>query len=573
MCKVCGCTPSLDGFSKNEGIKSRSEHLRGTIKEELGAPTPEFGEESEQLLKFHGVYQQDDRDRRKEARARGLDKHHQLMIRTRIPGGVVSPEAYIAHDDISLRWANGTLRVTTRQDFQLHGVLKGDLKSSIRAINEAMLTTLGGCGDVERNIMCCPEPLAGRFHAEVHKAISRVVAELTPHTGAYHEIWLDGEVVESSEPEVEPLYGEQYLPRKFKTTVALEGDNCVDIYAQDLALVAMRGGDDSVRGFNVLVGGGLGRTHNKPETFVAIALPLAFVEPDQVVDVAREVVAVQRDYGNRTNRRHARLKYTIADRGLDWFRAEVQSRLPFRLQPPEALSWKPVDDHLGWHEQGDGNLYLGVYVENGRIADVGGVRMRTGLRAIVDELRPEVRLTAQQNLILAGVEPSQRRRVDELLAAHGIVAVESIPRAIRNSMACPALPTCGLAVAEAERAMPGLIREIAALLEELGLADERISFRMSGCPNGCSRPYLGDVGFVGTTLGKYDLMLGGDCDGTRLNRLYAPNVPMHEIPGLLRPLFEAFRAERIPTEGFGDWTDRVGFEALRSVASPLARPA
>ena len=452
-------------------------------------------------------------------------------------------------------------------------MLKGDLKSSIRAINEAMLTTLGGCGDVERNIMCCPEPLAGPFHAEVQKAISRVVAELTPHTGAYHEIWLDGEVVESSEPEVEPLYGEQYLPRKFKTTVALEGDNCVDIYAQDLAIVAMRGGGDSVRGFNVLVGGGLGRTHNKPETFVAIALPLAFVEPDQVVDVAREVVAVQRDYGNRTNRRHARLKYTIADRGLDWFRREVQSRLPFRLQPPESLSWKPVDDHLGWHEQGDGNLYLGVYVENGRIADVGGVRMRTGLRAIVDELRPEVRLTAQQNLILAGVEPSQRRRVDELLAAHGIVAVESVPRAIRHSMACPALPTCGLAVAEAERAMPGLIREIAALLEELGLADERISFSMRGCPNGCSRPYLGDVGFVGTTLGKYDVMLGGDFDGTRLNRVYAPNVPMHEIPGLLRPLFEAFRAERIPTEGFGDWTDRVGFEALRSGASPLARPA
>ena len=573
MCKVCGCTASLDGFSKNEGIKSRSARLRGTIKEELSGPTPEFGEESEQLLKFHGVYQQDDRDRRKEARARGLDKHHQLMIRTRIPGGVVSPEAYLAHDDISLRWANRTLRVTTRQDFQLHGVLKGDLKSSIRAINEAMLTTLGGCGDVERNIMCCPEPLAGRFHAEVHEAISRIVAELTPRTGAYHEIWLDGEVVESSEPEVEPLYGEQYLPRKFKTTVALERDNCVDIYAQDLAIVAMRGEGDAVRGFNVLVGGGLGRTHNKPETFVAIALPLAFVESDQIVDVAREVVAVQRDYGNRTNRRHARLKYTIADRGLDWFRAEVQSRLPFRLQPPESLSWKQVDDHLGWHEQGDGNLYLGVYVENGRIADVGGVRLRTCLRSIVEELRPQVRLTAQQNLILAGVEPSHRKRIDELLAAHGIVAVESIPRAIRHSMACPALPTCGLAVAEAERAMPGLIREIAALLQALGLEEERISFRMSGCPNGCSRPYLGDVGFVGTTLGKYDVMLGGDFDGTRLNRVYAANVPLNEIPGLLRPLFEAFRSERIASEGFGDWTDRVGFEALPSGASSLARPA
>jgi sulfite reductase (ferredoxin) len=564
MCQACGCTPSLEGFSKNESIKAGSTHLRGGIKEELDADTPEFGEESEQLLKFHGVYQQDDRDRRKEARSRGLDKHHQLMIRTRIPGGVVSPDAYLAHDDISGRWANGTLRVTTRQDFQLHGVLKGDLKKSIRAINDAVLTTLGGCGDVERNVMCCPEPVAGRFHQEVQQSIARLVAELTPRTRAYHEIWLDGELLESSEPEVEPLYGEQYLPRKFKTSVALEGDNCVDIYAHDLAIVAMRGTGGCVRGFNVLVGGGLGRTHNKPETFVAVALPLAFVEPDQIVDVAREVIAVQRDYGNRTNRRHARLKYTIADRGLDWFRAEVQSRLPFRLQPPQPLSWKPVDDHLGWHEQGDGRLYVGIHVENGRIADTGEARYRTGIRKIVEELRLEVRLTPQQNVILAGIERTRRARVEELMAAHGIAGVDSIPRALRHSMACPALPTCGLAVAEAERAMPGLVRQIAAVLEELGLAEERISFRISGCPNGCSRPYLGDVGFVGTTLGKYDVMLGGDFDGTRLNRAYANNVPIAEIPRLLRPLLEAFRSERGEAEGFGDWVDRAGFESLRS---------
>ena len=347
---------SLEDFSRNESIKANSNHLRGLIKEELVEDTPAFGDDSEQLLKFHGIYQQDDRDRRKEARARGLDKHHQLMIRTRIPGGIVSPEAYLAHDDISRQWANGTLRVTTRQDFQLHGVLKGDLKKSIAAINEALLTTLGGCGDVERNIMCCPEPRSGRFHEQVHRSIATLVAALTPRTGAYHEIWLDGEVVDSTEPEVEPLYGEQYLPRKFKSTIALEGDNCVDIYAHDLALVAMRGADDSIRGFNVLVGGGLGRTHHKPETFVAVAQPLAFVEPDQVVDTARAVVEVQRDHGDRTNRKHARLKYTIADRGLDWFRAEVQDRVSFPLQPPEALHWEPVDDHLGWHEQGDGKL-------------------------------------------------------------------------------------------------------------------------------------------------------------------------------------------------------------------------
>ena len=554
---------SLEDLSRNESVKAASNHLRGLIKEELVEDTPAFTDDSEQLLKFHGIYQQDDRDRRKEARARGLDKHHQLMIRTRIPGGVVSADAYLAHDAISERWANGTLRVTTRQDFQLHGVLKRDIKKSIAAINESLLTTLGGCGDVERNIMSCPEPRSDRFHEELDRSIAEMVTALTPHTGAYHEIWLDGEVVRSSEPEAEPLYGEQYLPRKFKTTVAIEGDNCVDIYAHDLALVAMHGDDGSIRGFNVLVGGGLGRTHNKPDTFVAIAQPLAFIEPQQVVEVAREVVAVQRDYGDRTNRRHARLKYTIADRGLDWFRDEVQARLSFRLQPPEPLTWEPVDDHLGWHEQGDGKLYLGIYIENGRIADVGDVRSRTGLRRIVEELRPQVRLTAQQNVILAGIEPAQRSRVDELLEEHGIAAVEAIPRAIRNAMACPAIPTCGLAVAEAERALPGLIRLIAADLAELGLAEERISFRMSGCPNGCSRPYLGDVGFVGTTLGKYDVMLGGDFEGTRLNRVFAPNVPIAEIPALLRLLFAEFGNRRNTGEGFGNFVNRIGFDALR----------
>src|SRR6266851_2536907 len=555
--------PSLDSLSKNETVKATSNHLRGLIKEELLEDTPAFGDDSETLLKFHGIYQQDDRDRRKEARAKGLTKHHQLMIRTRIPGGVVSADAYIAHDEISRKWANGTLRVTTRQDFQLHGVLKGDIKKSIAAINQSLLTTLGGCGDVERNIMCCPEPVADAFHHAVDSSIGAMVTELTPKTSAYHEIWLDGEVVETSEPEVEPLYKEQYLPRKFKTTVALEGDNCVDVYAHDLAIVAMKSPDGTLRGFNVLVGGGLGRTHNKPETFVAAAVPLCFVEPDQVVDLTREVVAVQRDYGDRTNRRHARLKYTIADRGLDWFRNEVQGRVSFKLQPPEPLSWKPMDDHLGWHEQGDGRLYVGIFIENGRIADVDGVRSRSGLRTIVDELRPQVRLTAQQNVILADIEPAQRSRVEALMAAYGIAPVETIPRAIRYAMACPAIPTCGLAVAEAERALPALVRKLAALLDELGLADERISFRMSGCPNGCSRPYLGDVGFVGTTLGKYDVMLGGDFDGTRLNRVFAPNVPIAEISSLLRPLFVEFRTRHEPGEGFGNWVERVGFNALR----------
>jgi sulfite reductase (ferredoxin) len=554
-----------DDLSKVEKIKATSNHLRGTIAEELVQDAPAFGEESVQLLKFHGVYQQDDRDRRKEARARGLDKHHQMMIRTRIPGGVVSPEGYLAHDDIAGAWADGTLRVTTRQDFQLHGVLKGDLRASVQAINEALMTTLGGCGDQERNIMCCPAPAGDRFHSEVSAFLSELVPALTPSTGAYHEIWIDGELQSSGQPEgeVEDLYGEQYLPRKFKTAIALEDDNCVDVYSNDMGLVARRGEDGGLAGVDVLVGGGLGRTANKPETFPAVARPLAFVEPHQAIATSRAVVSVQRDYGDRVNRRHARLKYLIHDRGVDWFRERVQERLPFRLGAPRPLGWRPVDDHLGWHEQGDGRFYYGLYVENGRIKDEDGVELRSALRELVSRLRLTVRLTAQQNVILTDLEAAGRAVVEKVLHDRGVPLSENLSNTLRHSMACPAYPTCGLAVAEAERVLPALIRRIEGLVAELGLADERISIRMTGCPNGCARPYLGDVGFVGTTLGKYDVFLGGDFDGTRLNELYAKNVPIGEIPELLRHPLEAYGRERLPGEGFGDWSWRAGVGALR----------
>jgi sulfite reductase (ferredoxin) len=559
--------PPIDpeGLSRNEKVKASSNHLRGTIAEELGTDAPTFTEDATQVLKFHGVYQQDDRDRRKEARARGLDKHYQMMIRTRIPGGLLSPEGYLAHDQISGDWADGTLRVTTRQDFQLHGVLKGDLRASIRAINDVLMTTLGGCGDQERNIMCCPAPLRDRFHAEVSSFLSELVPALTPSTGAYHEIWIDGALQSAEQPqdEVEDLYGELYLPRKFKTAIALEGDNCIDVYSNDLGLVVRKGPDGGLAGVDVLVGGGLGRTANKPETFPAVAKPLAFVSPEQAVATCRAVVAVQRDFGDRVNRRHARLKYLIHDRGVDWFRERVQERLPFRLGPSRPLSWKPVDDHLGWHDQGDGLLYYGLYVENGRIKDEDGMRLRSALRELVSRLHLTIRLTAQQNVILTGVAPEDRSLVDEVLRGHGVPLSEDLSNTLRHSMACPAYPTCGLAVAEAERALPDLIRRMESLVGELGLARERISFRMTGCPNGCARPYLGDVGFVGTTLGKYDVFLGGDFDGTRLNRLYAKNVPLDDIPGLLRDPLYAFGVEREAGEGFGDWSARVGVDRLR----------
>jgi sulfite reductase (ferredoxin) len=563
MCATCGCTEDLERMSSAEQVKARSNRLRGTIRDELLDDTPVFSDDAGVVLKFHGVYQQDDRDLRREARKLGLDKHHMMMIRTRIPGGVVTPDAYLAHDRIAGEWGNGTLRITTRQDLQLHGVLKGDLKRSIRAINAALLTTLGGCGDQERNIMCCPAPWSDRLHSAINSVLAALVTGLTPTTRAYSEIWLDGELAASNQPDPpDTLYGERYLPRKFKTAIAIAGDNCVDIYANDLGLVAHASDEGELAGFDVLVGGGLGRTANKPNTWPAVAQPLAFVPPQQVLEVARAVVAVQRDHGDRTDRRHARLKYLIADRGIDWFRAEVAFRLPFELEPPRPLRWISAEDHLGWHEQGDGTHCYGLFVENGRIHDTGAIRLRSAMREVVETLRPELRLTPHQNVLIANLTDADRGVLTAILDRWGVARSESVPNAIRHSMACPAYPTCGLAVAESERAMPALIREIALVQRDAGVEDDRISYRMTGCPNGCTRPYLGDVGFVGTTLGKYDVFLGGDFEGTRLNERYMRNVKLDEIPRLLRgPLFEYSRT-RLAGEGFGDWCKRQGVAEL-----------
>jgi sulfite reductase (ferredoxin) len=551
-------------ISKVEKIKEASNHLRGTIAEELVQDTATFSDESVQLLKFHGVYQQEDRDLRKQARSTGGGRHHMMMIRTRVPGGRVSPDGYLAHDDIARRWGNGTLRITTREAFQLHGVLKGNLRRSIRAINDALMTTLGGCGDQERNIMCCPAPIGDQFRTAVSAFLDDLVPALTPRTGAYHEIWVDGEVQQATPAgEHEDLYGERYLPRKFKTAIAFEGDNCVDAYANDLALVVLREGDQ-VAGVNLLAGGGLGRTNNKPDTFPAVARSLGFVRPDRAIAAARAIVAVQRDHGNRADRRHARLKYLIHERGIEWFRAAVEAEAGFELGSPRPVRWDPVDDHLGWHPQAGGGWCYGLYIENGRIGDAGERRLATGMRAIVDELRPTVHLTPQQNLIVSGLDDAGRTRFEELLAEYGIATSESYSATLRHAMACPAMPTCGLAVAESERVLPSLIREVETVIAELGLQDERISYRMTGCPNGCARPYLGDVGFVGTTLGKYDVFLGGDFDGTRLNTLFARNVPFEELPGLLRGPLREFRDRRQQGEGFGDWCHRVGVEELAS---------
>lgn len=560
-----GLRPRLEEQSKIESYKAASQHLRGPIADELANSEPAFTDNAIQVLKFHGVYQQDDRDLRKQARARGLAKHWQMMMRTRIPGGKVSPEGYLAHDEIADRWGNATLRITTRQDFQLHGILKDNLKSSIRHINKAMMTTLGGCGDQVRNVMCCPAPVGDRLRDEIQEALWNVVGTVTPRTGAYHEIWVDGErVTEAPSGEDEDLYGDQYLPRKFKIAVAPEGDNCIDVYSNDLGLVAMRDREGGLAGFNLLVGGGLGRTNHKPNTYPAVARLIGFVAADRVQEATKAVIGVQRDFGDRVNRRHARLKYLLADRGLDWFRERVRERLAFPLEEGRPMHWHGVDDHLGWHRQEDGRWFYGLFVENGRIKDEGGYRLRSAMREIVTQLRPTLWLTAQQNVLFADLDESARPRLRRILGRYGVPLTSSIPLAVRNSMACPAIPTCGLAVAESERALPKVIRELAAVQEELELAREPISVRMTGCPNGCARPYLGDIGFVGTTLGKYDVYLGGDFEGTRLNIPYLRNVGQDELVPVLRPLLEAFARERNgKAEGFGDWCHRLGVAYLQ----------
>jgi sulfite reductase (ferredoxin) len=558
--------PEAAPRSQVEDLKDASDFLRGTVAETLAGDASHFSEDEYQLLKFHGVYQQDDRDRRAAARKSGGDKSWIMMVRAKIPGGALSADQYLAFDHLADEYADGTLRVTTRQCFQLHHVGKGNLKRTIRGINDALITTLGACGDVERNLMACPAPSAAAHASEVQRYARFLSDHTLPQTRAYHEIWLDGEKVASSqEPEVEPLYGTTYLPRKFKSGLAIAGDNCIDVYSQDVGMVA-HVEEGRLAGFTVLAGGGLGMTHNQPHTYPRTADPICFVAPDDLLPTFLTILEIQRDHGNRADRRRARMKYLIDTWGVDRFRAEMERRLGRRLDPPRPLEWAHAGDHLGWQPEGDGRWLLGVWIENGRIKDGDAGDLKAAFRAIVERYRPEIRLTAQQNILFTGLAESDRPAIDALLADHGVVHPDDIPNALRNSMACPAIPTCGLAVAEAERALPAVVRRLEADLCALGLGEERLSIRMTGCPNGCARPYLGDIGFVGRTLNKYQIYVGGDFEGTRLNTLLADLVPIDQLADRLNPLFRLFREERLPGEGFGDFCQRAGVERLRAIS-------
>lgn len=540
-----------------EDVKLQSNGLRGPLPADLESSDAFLSEAGKVLIKFHGSYEQTNRDLRGAAA-----KEYSFMVRSKLPAGQLSAAQYLTHDDIATRHGNGTLRITTRQGIQFHGVIKSHLRDTIREINHALATTFGACGDVVRNVMACPAPTADPQRLAVQAYASQLSDATLPRTKAYHQIWIDGDEIIADEED--KLYGKTYLPRKFKVGIAFAGDNCVDIFTNDAGLIALFDAEKQLIGFNVVAGGGMGLTHNNDETFARLADVIGFVTPEQGIETIKAIVTVHRDFGDRTNRKHARIKYVLHEWGVEKFRAELQSRVPFPIQPARPMPPFRVLDHLGWNEQGDGLLYLGLPIDSGRIVDRGVQRLRTGLREIISRFDLPVRLTAQQNILLAGIRPEDRPAIEALLDEYGITRVEQISGLRRTGLACPALPTCGLAITEAERALPGIVEGIDEALAEVGLPNEPIVFRMTGCPNGCARPYVAELALVGRTANKYVIYLGGNASGTRLARPFLDLVPLPDVPKTLKPIFARFRDERAAGEAFGDFCDRVGFDALKA---------
>ena len=559
-----------------EEIKERSNYLSEGVAETVFDETTDHVDDATyQLLKFSGMYQQDDRDLRKQRRQEGKDKAYSFMLRSRAPAGRLSAAQYLVHDRLADMVGNGTLRLTTRQGIQLHGIVKGDIQKTIRTLHSEMVTSLAACGDVNRNVMACPAPETSRRHALLEEVADELNARLLPKSEAYYQLWLDGErqpLPEGATPEpvakaddVEPIYGRTYLPRKFKIGIAYPEDNCVDVFTQDVGIVPVLDGE-TLRGFNLLIGGGLGMSHTDPDTRPFLAKELGFVTRDQLARTVEGIVTVQRDFGNREERKFARMKWLVETRGIPWFRSELESRLGFKL-----MDWVPVgrftlNDHLGWHAQGDGKFYFGLYIENGRIKDEGDLRLRTLIRELLTRYPNEIRITAQHNILLTNFAAEDEAPIRELLRAHGVKTKEEISQARRFAMACPALPTCGLALAESERMLPGVLDKLETELTKLGLEREEISIRMTGCPNGCARPYTAELAFVGRSLDKYNVYVGGSFEGTRLVQEYAEMVAGDDLVTMVKPLLEHWREARRSGERFGDFCHRVGLESLRDHA-------
>lgn len=547
---------STNDPSAVEHIKAASRLLRGSIVESLADPlTGAVREDDTQLIKFHGIYQQDDRDLRNERREARLEPAFQFMVRARVPGGICTAAQWLAFDKIARTWANGTLRLTTRQAFQLHGVLKRNLKSTIAGINHSLLDTLAACGDVNRNVMCSVLPMQRAAHAAAIELATRLSRHLTPHTGAYHEIWLDEVKVAGGAEEHEPIYGKLYLPRKFKLAVAVPPDNDVDLYSQDLAYVAIVE-EGQVVAYNVLVGGGMGMTHGDLATYPQLAQTLGSCTPAQAQAIAEAVVTTQRDHGDRSNRKHARLKYTLEDLGIDRFRQEVEARAGLRFSPPRTVSFRDNADPIGWREDDGGVHHYGLYIPSGRVTDDGSWRALSGLREIAARGLVEFRLTANQNLMLSEIGDHSRSEIEALLRDYGLDGPASPVR--QRALACVGMPTCALAMAESERYAPDFLAAIEALLARHGLTQTSIGIRITGCPNGCARPFLAEVALVGKAPGRYNLYLGGAVDGSRLNVPVRDNITEREILDVLDDLFARYAADRGAQESFGDYVLRTG---------------
>jgi sulfite reductase (NADPH) hemoprotein beta-component len=546
---------------KNEQLKAESNFLRGNIVRDLAdTTTGAITEESSQLTKFHGIYMQDDRDVRNQRRKEGKEKAFIFMARVRVPGGVCQPSQWLELDKLADSHANGTLKLTTRQAFQFHGVVKGNLRPLIQQINVAAhLNTIAACGDINRNVMCAANPDQSELHAEVLRVTQAISDHLLPRSRAYHELWVDDKLVDGGEPEYEPIYGKTYLPRKFKIVIAVPPSNDVDIYAHDLGFIAITDENGKLAGFNVTVGGGLGMSHNQIDTFPRIADVLGFCTVEQAVDVAEKVVLVQRDYGDRTERKHARLKYTIDDRGLYWFRQQVEERLGYRLGAARRFEFTHTGDRYGWNEGENGNSHFTLFLPSGRVKDTADYKLKTALREIALVHKGDFRLTPNQNLMIANVSPADRPAIEELLRRHKLDTANNASGLKLNAMSCVALPTCGLALAESERYLPDLVKMLETEVEAAGLRNDAITLRITGCPNGCGRPFLAEIGLVGKSPGKYNVYLGAAANGSRLNVLYKPSVTTAELVPLLGPIFRRYATERTSGESFGDFVIRAGY--------------
>ena len=547
----------VEKLGPDEMLKRDSDFLRGTINVGLlDRITGALPANDTRLMKIHGMYQQDDRDVREERRRQKLEPAFQFMIRVRLPGTSCTAEQWLKLDALARAHCGETIRLTTRQTFQFHWVLKEDVRPAIQALHDALLDTIAACGDVNRNVMSTS--YSSPLRAEVARISGEVSNRFIPQTRAYHEIWYGEERVAASEP-IEPFYGPTYLPRKFKIGFVIPPSNDVDVYTQDLGFIAIAGGDGELEGFNVTIGGGMGRTENDSTTFPRLADVIGYIPRDRVFDATEAVMSVQRDYGNRLERHHARFKYTVHDKGVEWIKREIEARLGEPLGEARPFHFTSNGDRFGWNETDCGRFDCTLYIPSGRIINTSEQAWMDGLRAVAEVHAGSFRMTPNQNLIIADVAPDDRARIEHLLAEHGLGASE-VQSAIRlNSIACVAMPTCGLAMAEAERYMPDILTRIEAILAVHGLIDEPITFRISGCPNGCSRPYVAEIALSGRAPGKYNLYLGGGFHGERLNRMVRENIGEEAILDLLGDLIGRFAREREPGERFGDFVSRIDY--------------